>query len=244
MAKLRNISKETLVSIVERSTSLLQVCNKIDLRGGGAIKSIRKRLHELQIDFSHFTGQTWNKGLTKEDHKSIARCGEHAKIRLTGSKGFPHSEETKRRLSESRTRYLESHHDHGIAWYDVICPNNNCTIKVQGTWERKFALWLNSHDIAWTRTSLRFQNHRTYTPDFYLVRENFYVEVKGFWRDRDIHKMYLVLDEHDIDIRYVDKSNIDALTLTLPKFVETFKRENINKTLFVDHWSSDVTAAM
>ena len=88
--------------------------------------------------------------------------------------------------------------------------------------------------------TLKFHGHRRYTPDFFLPEHDFFIEVKGFWRDRDVHKLYMVLDEHPgCDIRYIDSTNIKVLTLDLPRFIDRFKRHDINMHAFKDVWSDD-----
>lgn len=181
------------------------------------------------------------KNLSKETHPSLASAGLKISVALTGKPGRSPTIKTRNKQSLSRIRYLETHHNHGLQWHSII-RNDGSVIKVQGTWEKKVAEWLNSMMIEWTRPCLTFMNHRRYTPDFFLPQYEFYIEVKGFWRDRDVHKLYLVLDEHpQCDIRYVDRTNIDTLTLELPKFIERFKRCDIDHSKFNNVWASDET---
>lgn len=179
----------------------------------------------------------WNRGLTKETSIGVARSALATSKRMKGKSGRKTSSETKRKQSIARQKYLETHPNNGVSWYDVQCGTE--IKKVQGAWEKKVADWLNTNNIRWERTKLKFCNYRQYTPDFYLPEQNFYIEVKGFWRDRDIHKMYLVLDENNVDIRYVDKTNLSSLNLDLPRFVERFKRSEIDFSKFRNIWSGD-----
>lgn len=61
---------------------------------------------------------------------------------------------------------------------------------LQGTWEHKYAMWLDENKINWSKDITPFPyefNGRKckYFPDFHLVDENRYVEIKGYETDRD-----------------------------------------------------------
>lgn len=45
-------------------------------------------------------------------------------------KAHSQSEETRKKISEGRIKYLENHNNYGLRWYNVG------GIKVQGTWEK------------------------------------------------------------------------------------------------------------
>lgn len=236
------MTDQELATLCAESTSFSQVVNKLGYSGGSGFAAVKQRIMRAKIDVSHFTGQCWNKGLTKQNHTSIEQYAKAISLSLKGRSGHPVTLETRKKLSESRSKFLATHSDHGLKWYEVQCGKN--TVNVQGTWEKRVAEWLNASNIRWTRESLRFAQHRRYTPDFFLPEFNFYIEVKGFWRDRDVHKMYLVLDDNNVDIRCVDKTNINDLSIDLPKFTERFSRSSIDTSKFKDVWSSDVMAAM
>ena len=149
--------------------------------------------------------------------------------------GHPHTDETRKLLSDIRTKYLESHHNYGLQWFDVG------GIKVQGTWEKRFAEFLLAKNIKFERKGIKFCKTHTYTPDFYCKDQDVYFEVKGFRRDRDIYKMYLVLDEHpELHIKMIERSeleNLDVIDIfSLPDFQEKYKRENIDMSKFNNVW--------
>lgn len=64
---------------------------------------------------------------------------------------------------------------------------NKC--KVKGRWELLVSEWLTEQRIRWIIPKdgfkYEFNGIRTYFPDFYLIDENRYIEVKGFERDTD-----------------------------------------------------------
>ena len=70
--------------------------------------------------------------------------------------------------------------------------------KVKGTWELEVAKYLNENDIEWTNDIEGIEYFwdnkiRLYFPDFYLPKENLYIEVKGYERERD-HAKWEVVD--------------------------------------------------
>lgn len=63
-------------------------------------------------------------------------------------------------------------------------------IKFYGKWELQYAQWLDKNSINWKRPKEKFlYNHngveRYYTPDFYLIDEDCYIEVKGYETEKD-----------------------------------------------------------
>lgn len=150
--------------------------------------------------------------------------------------GKHHSDETKKKLSILRIKFLESNNDHGLKWYTIN------GIKVQGSWEKKFAEYLSSHNINWTRITIPFLGSHRYTPDFYCPNEDVYFEVKGFRRDRDIYKMHLVLREHpNLKIKMIEKrelENLDKISIfDLPNFEELYPIDSVDMTKFENVWN-------
>lgn len=66
-------------------------------------------------------------------------------------------------------------------------------IKFHGSWEYAFAQYLDNNNKKWRRPHETFQYilddkvHR-YTPDFFLIDENCYYEIKGYVTKKDIAK--------------------------------------------------------
>lgn len=63
-------------------------------------------------------------------------------------------------------------------------------IDLHGTWELKYAQYLDANDIKWIRNKDTFKyifddKERLYTPDFYLLDSDEYVEVKGYKTAKD-----------------------------------------------------------
>lgn len=72
MPKLQPYTKEWLEKLCEESYSLAEVLRKAGRKqSGGNQSTLKKKIEEYHIDTSHFTGQLWNKGKTKETDSRI-----------------------------------------------------------------------------------------------------------------------------------------------------------------------------
>ena len=69
---LQKYTKEWLEELCVSSYSLAEVLKKAGRKpGGGNQETLKKKIIEFEIDISHFTGQLWNKGKTKETDNRI-----------------------------------------------------------------------------------------------------------------------------------------------------------------------------
>lgn len=100
--------------------------------------------------------------------------------------------------------------------------NNNTTVNLQSTWEVKIATWLDNNNIAWTRPTTRvrwydttLQKNRTYLPDFYLPKYNYYLDVKNpvkMKEDKDkINQLISIMPLYVGDIPQI-KKYVEGLT--------------------------------
>jgi hypothetical protein len=151
----------------------------------------------------------WSKGKTKETSESVRKFSERLKGRPGSFLGKTHTLEQRKNLSEKRIAFLENNKDSGVKWFEV--SNGSKLIKVQGTWEKAVAEWLNRQGINWDRERISYDGHRSYTPDFKIVDLNFYIEVKGWLKDRDIEKMRKVIDQTSITIKLLDKASYNRV---------------------------------
>jgi len=91
-----------------------------------------------------------------------------------------------------------------VEFYKVFNPYLQKEISVQGTYELKYAQYLNKNSLRWNRgkdISLYYQLNetditKTYYPDFYLIDTNEYVEIKGYFSSENIIKMDAVKKQH------------------------------------------------
>lgn len=63
-------------------------------------------------------------------------------------------------------------------------------VDLHGKWELKYAKWLDENQIKWQRCkdsfSYEFEGKvRRYTPDFYLIDSDEYIEIKGYKTEKD-----------------------------------------------------------
>ena len=138
----------------------------------------------------------WNKGLTKETDQRIAKSAQTYHKNYKEGKivipYHPHTKETKEILSKKRSEYLSSAKNAGgfkdIGWYEIDNINKEKYI-VRGLWQYNVALKLNQLNILWIRN--QYLNYfiddikKTYNPDFYLPELNEYIEVKGYFSEKD-----------------------------------------------------------
>ena len=162
----------------------------------------------------HKNHPAWNKGLTKETDERIKKYSKTFSERLKAGKynlSHHHSKETKELLSKKRSEYLASSKNAGgfrdVGWYEVENINHKKYV-VRGTWEYNVALKLNEQNILWERN--HYVNYfldeikRTYNPDFYLPESNEYIEVKGYFSEKDKIKMKSVVEQNkDIKIHFM-----------------------------------------
>ena len=69
-------------------------------------------------------------------------------------------------------------------------------VQLHGKWELAYAKYLDNNDIEWRRPTEKFlykfkglkSGSGYYHPDFYLIKEQTYVEIKGYQVDKDLAK--------------------------------------------------------
>jgi len=165
---------------------------------------------------------------TKKSNKFCSKpCINHKK-----------SDKTKELISKKRIEYLSKNKN--VKWFDVKNINGQ-NIKVQGKWELDFANRCNELNILFLRHIIKFNNIHYYTPDFYIPKYNIYIEIKGYFYDKDKYKMLKVVDEHKIDLKLMNDYNFiinfeekDLLNL---KNIETiFTYNDINYSKFIKRY--------
>ena len=76
---LRKYTKEWLKELCADSYSYAEVLRKAGrAQAGGSQNTLKKKIEEYQIDISHFSGQGWNKGLTKENDTRVKSCEKYS----------------------------------------------------------------------------------------------------------------------------------------------------------------------
>lgn len=70
----KRYTNEDIINAVRDSKSIAEVCRRVGLSERGSNPTtIKKRIKELNLDTSHFTGQLWNKGKTSYDDARVKR---------------------------------------------------------------------------------------------------------------------------------------------------------------------------
>jgi hypothetical protein len=68
----RKYSDQQLVEAVLGAVSIRQALGRLGLaEAGGNYATVRRRIQELNLDTSHMTGQTWNRGIVQAPSVSI-----------------------------------------------------------------------------------------------------------------------------------------------------------------------------
>ena len=84
-------------------------------------------------------------------------------------------------------------------------------IQFRSSWEVKFAVFLDNHNIIWEYEPKAFEviitnAKNSYIPDFYLPASNEWIEVKGYWRKDALIKFNCFLEQYPhINIKIYDK---------------------------------------
>lgn len=117
------------------------------------------------------------------------------------------SDKTRKKLSDSMlARTDEWHKENGKKisktinkkvssgdWHTSLAKHMHIDyngVSLHGSWELKYARYLDLHEIKWIRNKDSFAyeyggKERKYTPDFYLPDTDEYVEIKGYKTEKD-----------------------------------------------------------
>lgn len=155
--------------------------------------------------------KSWNKGLTKETDVRVAKNAESVKQHYLNNNVSrkPLSEEHKKKISNTINEKVKNNQ-----WHVSIAKNMHYKYKdvdLHGTWELKYAQYLDKNNIKWIRNIQKFKycfNNKThyYTPDFYLTDINTFIEIKGYktakdeakWKDFPCDKILKILFYKDL----------------------------------------------
>lgn len=129
-------SKELMEEAVKNALSIAQVCRNLGLKPiGGNYKTVARKIEEFDIDSSHFTGQSWNKGLKHIPETSIFPLEDILKENISYKSDTLRqrliSEGIKKEECEvcGYTENLELHHingdhyDNRLENLQILCPN-------------------------------------------------------------------------------------------------------------------------
>ena len=137
--------------------------------------------------------------MSDETKQKISRAAKNRKL----------SKETRNKISNTVNEKISNNE-----WHVSLARHHHYRYKgidLHGSWELKYAKWLDYNGIKWIRCKESFQYEfdnkvRQYTPDFYLPDTDEYIEIKGYKTDKDTakwnqfprHKKLKVLLQEDL----------------------------------------------
>ncbi len=157
----------------------------------------------------------WNKGISSsqktKDKISKALIGKSKGIALT----IELEKERRDKISNTaKTNGLSGGLREGSGrgiktWYNSSIAGR---VYLRSSYELKYAKWLDKNNIKWIQNTksfpYKFENvNRKYYPDFYLIDDDCYIEVKGFKTRQDVAKW----EYFPFKIKVIYKKDIDEL---------------------------------
>lgn len=189
--------------------------------------SEKGRNHNPNRRFSLRGDLIWNKNRNKSSDKRLFLMGEKiseslkknyrcGKMKRTGWASW--TDEQKKKWSEKQSTQNQGGR---CKWYEVDGK------KVQGKWEKNIAEKMLQLNIPWLRCkSIIYKKEgkeKRYTPDFYLPDHNIFLEIKGYWWNKDREKMNLIFEQHPY----------------LKKMIAIIENKNYKKLLQIDREKFD-----
>lgn len=173
-----------------------------------------QRSEYIHEGFNNVGHIAWNKGLTKETDIRVRKNAES--VKKTWESGL--IQYNNRITPEIRNKISNTclEKSRKGEWHTSLARNMHHEYKgfdLHGTWELKYAMYLDEQGINWYRNKERFEylyegKLHYYTPDFYLPDSDEYVEIKGYirpggkdyakWRCFPSEKSLVILKEKDL----------------------------------------------
>lgn len=216
-------------------------------------QGLKKAHKDGKMRTDQFDGKRgWRKGLTKETDERIVKGAQTYVDRLQNGEivstwtGKCLSKEHREAISKGRIKNLKDSSNFGFVktkYYTIYCPYIENYVNVQGSWEYKYASYLNEKNIKWIHSRkyiLTYFNEieRRYFPDFYLPELDEYHEVKGWFMDSDKEKMkYVIKCNKNKRIRILQKKQLEKLGIDLKSPIDrnNSKTEHINNIKILKH---------
>lgn len=213
----------------------------------------REAIAKSRKAFYESGGEPWNKGLTKDDHASLATVSRKVQEKLKG-RNIHRERLTEEEYEQYITDISAKMSGKGNPMYGKTTRISKSGYRedighyVRSTWEADYARVLNFIDEPYLYEPKTFELTRengstiTYTPDFYLINKDVYVEIKGFMRDLDAEKIKLIQEQYDIKLEVIQSSEFAELQLKYkdlvawecPRIPETTEWETITSITYVN----------
>lgn len=144
-------------------------------------------------------GDPWNKGLTEEDDERVKKYSETLRKKYENNElehwceGLTKENSDKvsdiaDKISKTVNKKIENNNWHYS--FSKVRTYNYKGVNLHGSWELKFAKYLDKNGICWERPDEKFVyqfegEERHYIPDFYIPERNKYIEIKGYKTEKD-----------------------------------------------------------
>jgi hypothetical protein len=177
---------------------ICDICEKSFSNKG--IGTHKWRSHGDGKNFKPLLGKCgWNKGLTKETDARLAKSGKtyHQGIKngriITWNEGKTKSTDDRlKKMSEEVSETVQKKVINGD-WHLSFSKTRTHEykgVRLRGKWEVAYAQYLDERCIEWTQPTKPFPYEfegKTlhYFPDFYLIKDETYVEIKGYETEKD-----------------------------------------------------------
>ena len=198
----------------------------------------------LRLKMSKISKRTWDRdnerllGLVKKSWENDDRKKKAAvTARKTSSNPIVRakiSETQRKRWADGKRSFISNGR---CGWYDYKRPNGT-NIKLQGSWEIVYAMYLDENHISYTahEKTLTYTDSngikRTYYPDFYLTERDEFIDVKGRYTDACREKFECIWKSNPtLKITLLRKDDLKAIGIDVcNKGKEFLLRERSSKT--------------
>lgn len=166
--------------------------------------TFNKRNYVKHCDQHKLIPYCWNRGLCKQTDSRVKHYGNTHKSRILDGSITPsftgrfHTEESKLKISESSMQGRTGENKF-CKYYEIFSKCQNQSVLAQGSWQYKYAQYLNRINLNWIKSRTISLSYITqdntvhkYYPDFYLPDSDEYIEIKGYFSLSDKTKMQLV----------------------------------------------------
>lgn len=149
---------------------------------------------KIKTKGNHQSHQAWNKGLTKETDKRVAAGGNtYHKNHLAGKYDYSHNKHSQETKEKIRQQKLELCARQGTNLCGKGKRGYYKGYYCQSSWELAYVVYQLDHNVNFIRNTKRFSYtldgiNRSYFPDFYLIDEDIYIEIKGYYDNKTKEK--------------------------------------------------------
>ena len=139
-----------------------------------------------------------------------------------GSKNSMSNLETRRKISNSIKEKIKKGEWH--LSFSKSRTHEYKGEKLYGKWELEYAKFLDANNISWRRPKEKFPyefegKKGYYTPDFFLIEEQQYVEIKGYPTEKDFAKW----NSFPFDLQIITGKMLVEMDV-----IETYKSRNVS----------------